>query len=41
MDMILKICIADGTSIVIDGFDIISMYTSIPNVEVEHSGYSW
>ncbi|WP_271005901.1 hypothetical protein [Listeria seeligeri] len=41
MDMVLIICISDGTSIVIDGFDIVSMYTSIPGVEVEHSGYTW
>ncbi|WP_107897952.1 hypothetical protein [Lysinibacillus mangiferihumi] len=41
MDMVLKICISDGSEIIVDGFDDISFYNEIPNIEVTHSGYSW
>ncbi|MGX7596332.1 hypothetical protein ACWNS2_13955 [Planococcus plakortidis] len=41
MDIVLKICINDGSEIIIDGFDKISFYTRIPNVALTQSGYSW
>ncbi|MDQ0268922.1 hypothetical protein [Cytobacillus purgationiresistens] len=41
MDMVLNICISDGLEIIVDGFDDISFYNEIPNIEVTHSGYSW
>jgi len=41
MDMVLNICISDGSDIVVDGFDKIAFYNIIPNIEVTRSGYSW
>jgi hypothetical protein len=41
MDMVLEICVSDGSGIIIDGFDEISFYNDLPNVEITHSGYSW
>lgn len=41
MDMVLKICITDGSEIIIDGYDEISFSNELPNVEVTNSGYSW
>lgn len=41
MDMVLNICISDGSEIIVDGFDKISFYNEIPVPEVTHSGYSW
>lgn len=41
MDITLNICIADGSEILIDGFDEISFYNELPNAEVTESGYSW
>lgn len=41
MDMVLNICISDGSEIIIDGFDTISFYNELPDVSVSYSGYSW
>ncbi|OEH55928.1 hypothetical protein AQ616_19010 [Oceanobacillus sp. E9] len=41
MDMVLQICVSDGSEIVIDGFDDISFSNEYPNHVVEHNGYSW
>lgn len=41
MDMVLQVCISDGSEIIIDGFDEISFYNELPNAEVTQSGYSW
>ncbi|MGW6384549.1 hypothetical protein [Peribacillus butanolivorans] len=41
MDMVLKVCISDGSEIIVDGFDEISFYNELPNIDVSHSGYSW
>lgn len=41
MDMVLQVCISDGSEIIIDGFDKISFYNELPSVEVTQSGYSW
>lgn len=39
--MVLKICISDGNTIIIDGFDEISFYNKLPIAEITRSGYSW
>ena len=41
MEIVLNICISDGSEILVDGFDEISFYNEVPNSEIEHSGYSW
>lgn len=41
MDMVLNICISDGSETIVDGFDKISFYNELPIPEVTHSGYSW
>lgn len=41
MDMVLKICISDGSEVIVDGFDDIAFYNEVPNIEVTHSGYTW
>lgn len=39
--MVLKICISDGESVIVDGFDKITFYNELPIPEVVKSGYSW
>lgn len=41
MDMVLKICIADGSEVILDGFDKLSFYNELPRVEASKSCYSW
>lgn len=41
MDMVLKICVSDGTDIIVDGFDEISFYNELPVAETTYGGYSW
>lgn len=41
MDMVLNICISDGSEIIVDGFDKISFYTTLPEADITQSGYSW
>lgn len=41
MDMVLKVCISDGSEIIVDGFDEISFYNELPYEDVTHSGYTW
>ncbi|MDC7770344.1 hypothetical protein POL88_15560 [Priestia megaterium] len=41
MDMVLKVCISDGSEIIIDGFDKIAFHNELPNPDISHSGYSW
>jgi len=41
MDMVLKVCIADGSEVILDGFDTLSFYNDLPAVEVSKSCYSW
>lgn len=41
MDMVLNVCVSDGSEIIVDGFDKISFYNELPIAEVTHSGYSW
>lgn len=41
MDMVLNICVSDGSEIIVDGFDEISFYSELPNAEITRNGYSW
>ncbi len=41
MDMVLNVCISDGSEIIIDGFDEIQFHNELPSTGVSHSGYSW
>lgn len=40
MDMVLKICINDGSEVIIDGFDTISFSNDATIVEKNFSGYT-
>lgn len=41
MDIVLKICVSDGSEILVDGFDEISFHNQLPYTDLADSGYSW
>jgi hypothetical protein len=41
MEIVLNICISDGSEILVDGFDTLSFYNELPNLEIESIGYEW
>jgi hypothetical protein len=41
LDMVLKVCVSDGSEIIIDGFDEISFHNEYPETAIVHSGYTW
>lgn len=41
LDITLKVCLVDGTDILVDGFDKLSFTNELPTAEITNSGYSW
>lgn len=41
VDLTLKICINDGSEILVDGFDLIGFTNDVFLMEELHSGYTW
>lgn len=41
MEIVLNICLSDGSEIGVDGFDTISFHNEVQNIEIIDSGYTW